>query len=390
MDKTSREELRDLKNKNNGSDIKKKIGIIIKNNINRMKENIEVDNYYRKYIVKNKSVISAMCSYSLEVSNYKEAISLIGAVDIRKFFDIDVDLNMIFQNKVFYGVEEVDGEIYTDEDKMKRAINGYGKEILNVKIINMRFNRFTYYAKYKVNKNNTYINKINDKYYMFFKRLKNEEEEKFDLINLYEIIMTTPNTITAINELCDILNIKIKYVEQQKDKYYSNKLFLSTYLETEYKILSKYINKYRFVLDELLEQGEKNIYMDEYSFKGENVFFAGSEYIRDILNKKNENNKMIRKIEQDKVTRAINVFCTLGFIEKLKKEDVPIKMQKNNYEYKKGLNYYIVYKYNHKLFENAEKRVLVLKENKISLTKFGEKSCMKLFGEEVTNMVFRK
>lgn len=389
MDKTSRKILRDLKN-SNSNELKKKIGSIIKNNINRMKENIEIDNYYRKYIVENKSVISSMCNYNIEVSNYKEAISLIGAVDIRKFFDIDVDLNMVFQNKVFFGVEEVDGEIYTDEDIMKRAINEYGKEILYVKEISMRFNRLTYYAKYKVNKNNTYINKINDKYYMFFKRLNNEEEEKLDLINLYEIIMSTSNTITAINELCSILNIKIKYVEQQKDKYYNNKLFLSTYLEAEYKILSKYINKYRFILDELIEQGEKNIYMDENSFKGENVFFAGSEYIRDILNKKNENNKMIREIEQDKVTRAINVFCTFGFIEKLKKEDVPIKMRRNNYEYKKGLNYYIMYKYNHKLFENAENRALLLKENKISLTKFCEKSCMELFGGEVTNRVFRK
>lgn len=390
MDKTSREALRDLKNENNGSDIKKKIGIIIKNNINRMKENIEVDNYYRKYIVKNKSVISAMCSYNLEVSNYKEAISLIGAVDIRKFFDIDVDLNMIFRNKVFFGVEEVDGEIYTDEDKMKRAINDYGKEILNVKIINMKFNRFTYYAKYKVNKSNTYINKINDKYYMFFKRLKNEEEEKLDLINLYEIIMATPNTITAINELCDILNIKIKYVEQQKDKYFNNKLFLSNYLETEYKILSKYINKYRFILDELIEQGEKNIYMDENSFKGENVFFAGSLYIRDILNKKNENNKMIRKIEQDKVTRAINVFCAFELIEKLKKEDIPPKMRINSNENIKEINYYIMPEYDHKLFEKAEKRALLLKRNKIPLTKFSERSCMEVFGAGITNMVFRK
>ncbi|WP_148347401.1 hypothetical protein [Clostridium butyricum] len=389
MDKTSREILRDLKN-SNSNDIKKKIGSIIKNNINRMKENIEIDNYYRKYIVENKSVISAMCSYNIEVSNYKEAISLIGAVDIRKFFDIDVNINMVFQNKVFFGVEEVDGEIYTDEDTMKRAINEYGKEILYVKEISMRFNRITYYAKYKVNKNNTYINKINDKYYMFFKRLNNEEEEKLDLINLYEIIMSTSNTITAINELCSILNIKIKYVEQQKDKYYSNKLFLSTYLEKEYKILSKYINKYRFILDELLEQGEKNIYMEEYSFKGENVFFAGSEYIRDILNKKNENNKMIRKIEQDKVTRAINVFCAFELIEKLKKEDIPPKMRINSNENIKEINYYIMPEYDHKLFEKAEKRALLLKRNKIPLTKFSERSCMEVFGAGITNMVFRK
>ncbi|WP_270206253.1 hypothetical protein, partial [Clostridium butyricum] len=189
---------------------------------------------------------------------------------------------------------------------------------------------------------------------------------------------------------CNILNIKIKYVEQQKDKYSNNKLFLSSYLEKEYKTLSKYIKKSIFILEELIEQGEKNIYMDENSFKGENVFFAGSEYIRDILNKKNENNKMIREIEQDKVTRAINVFCAFGLIEKLKNEDVPIKMRRNNYEYRKGLNYYIMHKYDHNLFENAEKRALLLKENKISLTKFSQRTCMEVFGPEISNIVFKK
>lgn len=405
MDKSLRDSIKELKvqieaieNNSEKKKIKRQIGSIIKQGIEELKKRVDKDNPYKKYIEENKDMISKKYGFNVVVNDHDEAVELLKALDIRELFNIDIKLNIPFESKIFVDIEEVEGGLYNTIEEAKREIEEdevNGKKIIDFKLEQTKFKKWTYSATYSIGNKKVYINTINKKYKLFFKRNngvdRGVQEESFDIINLYEIIMDIKDTYNTIVQLCLLLNIQVKYTIEQNEKYDFNIDIINNkkYLQDNYKKLYKYIGEYLYILEEILEEGKRNIESSRNSFSGENIFFYYGEKLHNNLKEKNKVNLLIDPKTQGELSTLINAFCVLGLIRKLKNNEVPQKMKRELKNGKKFCNYFIVKKYNEQVFNYAEKMVIKLNENRITATKVTGGLCENVIKKELYDQVFK-
>lgn len=405
MIESQRDKIKELKsqiqvieNNSERKKIKTTIGIIIKQGIEELKKQVDKDNLYKKYIEENRDMISKKYGFNKVVNDHDEAVELLKTLDIRELFDIDVKLNIPFKSKIFFDLEEVEGGLYNTIQEAKMEIEAdevNGKKIIDFKLEQTRFKKWTYSAKYNIGNKKVYINTINKKYKLFFKRNEGVDrgiqEESFDIINLYEIIMGIEDTYKTINQLCLLLNIQIKYTIEQNEKYDFNIDIISNrkYLQDNYKKMYDYIGKYLYILEEILEEGKRNIESSRNSFSGENIFFYYGEKLHNNLKEKNKVNLLIDPKTQGELSTLINAFCVLGLIRKLKNNEVPQKMKRELKNGRKFCNYFIVNKYNEHDFNYAEKIAMKLNKSGISPTKVTGERCENIIEKEIYDKVFK-
>ncbi|MFL0250634.1 hypothetical protein ACJDT4_09400 [Clostridium neuense] len=404
MIKSQRDKIKNLKEKvadvQDGSEkkkVKKEIGNIIRQGIIELKSQVDKNNLYKKYIDNNMEMITNKYAFNVTVNDHKEAVELLKTLDIRQILNIGVKLNVPFESKIFFNVEELEGKLCDTEEEAKIAIEDLklnGKTILLYSIKQTKFKKWTYKVTYKKENERVYINKVNGKYKLFFKRNeevdRGVEEESFDILNLYEIIMDEKDTYQCIKQLCTLFNIKIKYCIDQEKKYNFNvKIMLDKdYMKNKYKNLYKYINRYLHILEEILEVGSKNINHSMNNFMGENVFFCSGRELSERLKEKNKIDLNVKTKTQSQLSKIINVFCILGLLIKLRNDQVPDNMWREPKKNNKFQNYFIVKRYTDNDFNEAEKIVINLKQNKISVTKMTGDLCKKILGEKVYNEVY--
>lgn len=400
--KELKEESKETKDISEKKRITKEIGSIIKQGIKDLKERIDKDNIYKKYIEENKEMITIKYGLNVVVDDYYDAIELLKTLDIREIFNIDVKLNVPFKSKIFLNIEKLEGGLHNTEDEARKeieAIEADDKKIIDFELKPNKFKKWTYNVTYIAGNKMVYINKINNKFKLFFKRNKGVdrgiEEENFDIINLYEIVMGIEfeegdNINIIIRQLCELFNIKIKYWIEQEDKYNSNISIISNkkYMQNNYPILYAYVDNYLYILEEVFEYGKKYIKSIRDSFRGESVFYYSGSKLHKNLEEKHKINLTIHPKKQNELSKIINVFCILGLLTKLRIEEVPENISGKAKENKRFPNYFTVKKYTEHYFSEAEKVVIKLNENGISATRMTGKLCKEALGIEIYNSVY--
>lgn len=375
------------------------IANILRQDIDLQKKLVNKECGYKGYIEANKEKIKSICGLNVIVEDHDEAVKVIRQQDFRKILNLDYNFKESFESNIFLVVEAVEGLCNSEEEvnfevhNELEALDKGKKEVINVSIDQAENKIWTYSIYYKIRNRQVYIYLVNNEYKLFFFRgFNNKEviEESYDIINLFEIIYNT-NTYTAINLLCDLLNIKIQYVEEQRLKYSFNRTLIQNreLLKSMYLPLYKYTYKHIYLLEQLLEEGEKNITTNKNSFNEENIFFCSGEYIEDKLMFLKEHDKKIKPIKQNQICKLVNAFCALGFLIKVGKENVPQRLRKV-VEGKKEINYYIVPKYTDELLLQAEARVRILKYSgrSVSATAMTEENCREKFGDNLCEMIY--
>lgn len=389
------------KNNNEKEKIKKEIAKTIKQGIDHLKNKVDKDNIYKKYIVENAELITQKHGLNQVVDDYGDAIKLLKTLDIRKIFDLDVKLNVPFKSKIFFNVKDTKGAVYNTKEEVENKIEEMkadGKKIIDYQLKQNKFGKWTYMITYITDGKMVYINKLkNDSYRLFFKRNdgldRGVEEENFDIINLYGIIMDIKEGDKEIvKQLCRLFNITMKYIIEQEEKYDFNIDMISNkkYIKSNYPILYEKICDYLYILEEVLEFGKSFVKYSDISFDGESAFGYRLEDLHKNLKEKNKSNLTIDPKNTGKLSVIVNIFCALGLLRKLRKKEVPklIDIGLNGDKINNYPNYFIVKKYRDIDFIEAEKRIVKLKANGVSVTSFGRKKCKEILGEEIYDAVF--
>ena len=376
------------------ADITKEIGRLIMQGVKELKEQVDKNNTYKLYVIENQRVITKKYGFDKVVESYDKAVELLKTIDIREIFNIAMKLNVPFESKLFPKIEEWEGQEFDSEQEAIEALRkkSENKRILISKIVKTKFNKYKYNVIYTLQNRMVYINEINEQYRLFFKRNKGVarvvEEESFDIINLYEIIMDVGNTYKAIKELCGLFDIKIRYCMEQEEKYNFNidKIYDKEYIKTNYSALYKYISRYLYILEELLEEGKKNIISTKFSFSGESVFFCSGNSLHAKLKEKRKNILTIDPKSQNQLSKIINLFCILGLILKLKNNEVPMEMRRKPRKNEKFQNYFIVRKYTEYDFVKSEEIVNKLIQKGVSAMKVTGDICKEVLKEQYNNV----
>lgn len=200
--------------------------------------------------------------------------------------------------------------------------------------------------------------------------------------------MDVGNTYKAIKELCGLFDIKIRYCMEQEEKYNFNidKIYDKEYIKTNYSALYKYISRYLYILEELLEEGKKNIISTKFSFSGESVFFCSGNSLHAKLKEKRKNILTIDPKSQNQLSKIINLFCILGLILKLKNNEVPMEMRRKPRKNEKFQNYFIVRKYTEYDFVKSEEIVNKLIQKGVSAMKVTGDICKEVLKEQYNNV----
>jgi hypothetical protein len=196
--------------------------------------------------------------------------------------------------------------------------------------------------------------------------------------------------------LCKFFGIRFEYqswITDQLYKYYQNAQLIDSFEEHDYHRMYPYLYKYlkpRWkYLVALNQYGLAKISSDMYSYKGENLFFISYRYF-------------CAKYRYNLTTtqNAINLFATLGLIEKVGLNDLPPAVAKKaieesmkrkgplDPEVKRPVNFYIFPNLRDRL-QQADDRARELVENNFTIRNCMNKNYLLLnFDKETANEVY--
>jgi len=237
------------------------------------------------------------------------------------------------------------------------------------------------------------INQQNGCYKYFTKTADNNTRIVLGLVDIVEIIYNC-NFAQATIIICNMLNIKadkVNWMIDQEGKYQSNIELIrkNEYkLKIEYPALHKYINKHLYLLAELNRIGQEHIMSLNESVGEESVFFVSARFLQKILEKKGYRKKLAI------ITSTINMFCVLGFINKVQGNLIPDHLRERAVEERKkaGMNFmvsfYVIPKITEEALEAAEDKSNLLKGAKVSATMVSQDTVRMVFGEEEWKTIY--
>ena len=380
----------------------RKLHLVKRQYIEKAKVYMPDDNDYRKYLIENLERVKLNSALNITVKTTQEAISLLeGKIDMRLMFGIGShSYAEIFDSEVFYEEEYYEGIEATKEEAelaMSKIINnkdGFIKIKYSIQE-QVALGKYTYWLSLYTSKLKAYIsfNTKNKKQLYFIKSTKDSNDYSYNIyltiIELTEICFKCKDQYSSIKKLCQLLNVKIEYEENQVKKYENNlKVLNEDYIiESKYPILFgclKYHGDFLKVINiygqELINFSDNN-YLDENFFCFSNDFIGGKAINSEIIDK-------MLNFGKGTVNSKINLFCVLGLLEKVSFKELPEKYRHRAIGYKKEENYYIISSYTVEVLNEAEKRLSMIKNAKVKATKLSGAKCRAIFGEELYGSVY--
>lgn len=232
--------------------------------------------------------------------------------------------------------------------------------------------------------NYAWISRNEQGHYRYFSKRKDQVTISFDFLDFVEIYygLTTYEAIDKIVKTFGIQFMEEIWKQERQQKYWKNEQFLHHSL-SEYPHLFSLLSEYTAVLEAMNILGNVHIYKKEYSYQNENLFFASTSHISSFLQTSNT----------AKVNQLINLFTTLGFIEKVPTNQIhPLFLKESTDIVDKRnlgnrINYYIIHSFKD-VATVAEERAKVLLENGIRYSRMSKIGIEKLFGSEFAEAVY--
>jgi len=206
-----------------------------------------------------------------------------------------------------------------------------------------------------------------------------------DIIDIVKIKQNC-DTSTAIRKLVEYFHIKLEdstWINEQSKKFEINMMLLSQLGERkdEFSNLSRIIRFGIPLLMDILEIGKENIINRFFSTNGESIFFFSNRYLAGRRNKSVVN-----------INKYINLFCTLGLLNKIPYKQVnqrlraiAVQISKDNAQ--NGISFYTVPDYN-EAFKTADERASIMLQYKFSIKGMSKKYLENCFGEEFANQIY--
>jgi len=234
------------------------------------------------------------------------------------------------------------------------------------------------------NGNYAWISRNIQGHYRYFSKQKGQVAISFDFLDFIEIYYGL-NTYEAMERIVKIFNIQFMedyWKKERKQKYLKNEQFIHHSL-TQYPHLNKLLSEHITVLEAMNVLGNVHLYKKEYSYKNENLFFASTSYISTFLETTNTS----------KVNQLINLFATLGFIEKVPSQEIhPVFLKEStDIADKRNLgnriNYFVVHSFS-EVASIAEDRAEILLRNGIRYSRISKAGIENLFGSDFASAIY--
>lgn len=231
--------------------------------------------------------------------------------------------------------------------------------------------------------------KNNGGYYKYFCNspacICHNDGKGMDIIDIVKI-KENCDTSTAIRKLIEYFHIKLEdstWINEQSKKFEINMMLLSQLGERkdEFPNLNRIIRFGYPILMDILEIGKENIINRFFSTNGESIFFFSNRYLAGKRNKSVVN-----------INKYINLFCTLGLLNKIPYKQVnqrlramAVQISKDNAQ--NGISFYTVPDYN-EAFKTADERASIMLQYKFSIKGMSKKYLENCFGEEFANQIY--
>ena len=231
--------------------------------------------------------------------------------------------------------------------------------------------------------------KNNGGYYKYFCNspvcICHNDGKGIDIIDIVKI-RENCDISTAIRKLIEYFHIELKdltWINVQSKKFETNMMLLSQLGERkdEFPNLNRIIRFGYPILMDILEIGKKNIINRFFSTNGESIFFFSNRYLAGKRNKSVVN-----------INKYINLFCTLGLLNKIPYKQVnqrlramAVQISKDNAQ--NGISFYTVPDYN-KTFKTADERAKIMLEYRFTIKGMSKKYLENCFGEEFANQIY--
>ncbi|MGB4638544.1 MAG: hypothetical protein WBH95_01015 [Caldicoprobacterales bacterium] len=231
--------------------------------------------------------------------------------------------------------------------------------------------------------------KNNGGYYKYFCNspacICHNDGKGMDIIDIVKI-KENCDTSTAIRKLIEYFHIKLEdstWINEQSKKFEINMMLLSQLGERkdEFPNLNRIIRFGYPILMDILEIGKENIINRFFSTNGESIFFFSNRYLAGKRNKSVVN-----------INKYINLFCTLGLLNKIPYKQVnqrlratAVQISKDNAQ--NGISFYTVPDYN-EAFKTADERAAIMLQYKFSIKGMSKKYLENCFGEEFANQIY--
>lgn len=229
--------------------------------------------------------------------------------------------------------------------------------------------------------------KNNGGYYKYFCNspvcISHKNGKGMDIIDIVKIQENCDDS-TAIMKLIEHFNIKLKdstWINEQTKKFEVNMMLLSQLKErkNEFPNLNRIIRFGIPLLMDILQIGKKNIFNRYLSTNGKSIFFFSNRYLAGITNKDVSN-----------INKYINLFCTLGLLNKVPYNEVNHKfraMAITKANGKNGISFYTVPDYN-EAFKTAEIRASIMLKYRFSIKGMSKKYLENCFGKDFANEIY--
>ncbi|MFF2531627.1 hypothetical protein ACFVS2_22235 [Brevibacillus sp. NPDC058079] len=235
--------------------------------------------------------------------------------------------------------------------------------------------------------NYAWISQNKSGHYRYFSKKKGGEVVSFDFLDLVEI-MYGISTMEAIDKVLEIYSIRFMeevWKKEQKEKYLRNYQFIKSELQNEqrYPGLHRYLKEFIPLLESMNALGTLHIHKKEYSYHGQNLFFASNSHIANFLG----------IYTSSKVVKLLNLFASLGFIEKAPSNELhPLFLKESaRITEQRGLgnmvSFYIVHSFE-EIAQKAEERAILLEKNGIRYSNLSKTVLSKVFGIDFADTVY--
>lgn len=341
----------------------------IKNEINRLQQNLDDDNKYKKLFIKNKQKLLGL------VTNYNNVNlkSKIYEQNIFKFLGFEKEGVRIKINDLVSGyITFISSSQEEAEETKAYYIEEYNIKEYECNITNVDENFIVELTFKEELWGKVIYSKSKRKYFLYIYKTINKDDEKyyvrFDCIEFLAFVLkTTINNanMLIINEMSKerkklveeyekICEYNLKDIEERIYEYQSLRVFLLKDIE----ILKKFINYVKEDIYKLREENEK-LYM--YC---PNITFG------ELINKSGNT-----------AGKYLNVFTALGLIEK-KVDKLDNKKNRN------APAQYIIRKFTESVLKEADEVARLFNINDIKISNFNENKCKEVLDKEKTKEIF--
>lgn len=230
----------------------------------------------------------------------------------------------------------------------------------------------------------------NDGHFRYFSKRKDKGSIiAFDFIDLLEMCYKVPTSQAVENAIVDfgIRFMEDEWMNKMNMKYLSNLTVIhqaKKLIMPQYPELYEYIKNHLKVLETLNVIGNINVRGEEYSYEGNNIFFASNKYISDFISDTDVSSE---------TNKILNLFAVLGFIKKVPEAHIPGRMLHESksiaIEKKLGniVNYYTMPPMIDVLPE-ANEKLKVMKNHNITYFNISKSRIAFAFGEEFANTIY--